>query len=254
MTPEEDLPRTAVDDAEDAKAEELSDATEAAGATETSAVDADAAESTEDAAPSTDDDADASTADVDPRVDEVLGGVSIDEGEGVADPAAATDDANAEPGDGEDLAAKLAAAEARANENWDRLLRMQADVENKNKRAQRDVQNARKFALETIAADLLPIKDSLEMGLAAASEDAASVDSIREGSELTLKMLGGALEKHNIVEINPEGEKFDPEFHQAMSMQPAPEGTEPNTVISVMQKGYTLNDRLIRPALVMVAK
>lgn len=155
--------------------------------------------------------------------------------------------------DEEDLAARLAASEARADDNWDRLLRLQAEMENQRKRAQRDVSNARKFALEGIVDDLLPVRDSLEMGIGAASEDGATVDSIREGSELTLKMLASALEKHNIVAIDPVGEKFDPAFHQAMTMQEV-EGHAPNTVVSVMQKGYTLNDRLIRPALVMVAK
>lgn len=221
----------------------------------------DAPDKQPDAAPDTDpsvndtEAADASTAadvppvDVDPRVDDVLGDVGSE-----ASAAAADGETSDVAGESADLEAQLAAAEARADENWNRLLRLQADAENKNKRAQRDVQNARKFALEGIAGDLLPIKDSLEMGLAAASDEAASVASIREGSELTLKMLASALEKHNIVEINPVGEKFDPEFHQAMSMQPAEEGVEPNTVTTVMQKGYTLNDRLIRPALVMVAK
>lgn len=193
--------------------------------------------------------ADAAASPVDPRVDEVLGDATAD-----AQPADNAADAVGDATDDTDLEARLAAAEARADENWERLLRLQADAENKNKRAQRDVQNARKFALEGIAGDLLPIKDSLEMGLSAATDEAASVDSIREGVDLTLKMLASALEKHHIAEINPAGEKFDPEFHQAMSMQPAEDGVEPNTVISVMQKGYTLNDRLIRPALVMVAK
>jgi len=149
--------------------------------------------------------------------------------------------------------ARLKAAEARADDNWDRLLRLQADMENQRKRAQRDVNNARKFALEGIVGDLLPVRDSLEMGLAAASEEGATIESLREGADLTLKMLAAALEKHNIVAIDPVGEKFNPEFHQAMTMQPV-EGAAPNTVVSVMQKGYTLNERLIRPALVMVAK
>jgi len=148
---------------------------------------------------------------------------------------------------------RLAAAEARADENWDRLLRLQAEMENQRKRAQRDVAAARKFALEGIVGDLLPVHDSLEMGLAAAGENGATMESLREGSELTLKMLGSALERHNVVAIDPVGEKFDPAFHQAMTMQPV-EGVAPNTVVSVMQKGYTLNDRLVRPALVMVAK
>lgn len=151
------------------------------------------------------------------------------------------------------LRAQLTESEAKVANQSDQLLRLQAEMENQRKRAQNDVTKAHKFALEKIALDLLPVKDSLEMGLLAATGEDADPVKIVEGSELTLKMLGQALEKYNIVEINPVDEKFDPEFHQAMSMQPV-EGKEPNTVASVMQKGYTLNDRLIRPALVMVAK
>lgn len=151
------------------------------------------------------------------------------------------------------LRAQLDESEAKVANQTDQLLRLQAEMENQRKRAQNDVTKAHKFALEKIALDLLPVKDSLEMGLLAATGEDAEPTKIIEGSELTLKMLAQALEKYNIVEINPIDEKFDPEFHQAMSMQPV-EGKEPNTVASVMQKGYTLNDRLIRPALVMVAK
>ena len=160
------------------------------------------------------------------------------------------DDAGADESSPE---SRLAAAEALAAAHWDRLVRLQAEMENQRKRAQRDVANARKFALEGIAEDLLPVKDSLELGIRAASGEEAGPASLLEGSELTLKMLAQVLEKHAIVEIDPEGEKFDPEFHQAMSMQ-AVEGVAPNTVTGVMQKGYTLNERLIRPALVMVSK
>ena len=151
------------------------------------------------------------------------------------------------------LRLQLAESESRANENWDRLLRLQAEMENQRKRAQQDVTKARKFALEGIVGDLLPIKDSLEMGLAAAQAEDADPNSIIQGAELTLKMLAQVFEKNNILEVNPVDEKFDPEFHQAMSMQQI-EGKATNTVASVMQKGYTLNDRLVRPALVMVAK
>jgi len=153
----------------------------------------------------------------------------------------------------EELAEQLAAAEAKANEHWERLVLMQADMENQRKRAQKDISNAKKFALEGVVNELLPVRDSLEMGIQAAQQEEAGVEKILEGSELTLKMLSQAFEKYNIIEINPVDQKFDPEFHQAMSMQEI-EGKEPNTVASVLQKGYTLNDRLIRPALVMVAK
>ena len=153
----------------------------------------------------------------------------------------------------EDLRQQLAQAEAKAAEHWDRLLRLQADMENQRKRAQNDVAKARKFALEGIVGDLLPVRDSVEMGLTAAQAPDAELTSILEGADLTLKMLAQVFEKNNIAEINPVDEKFNPEFHQAMSMQEV-EGKAPNTVTGVMQKGYTLNDRLVRPALVMVAK
>ena len=192
---------------------------------------------------------------------------SLDDGAAPGGDAAAPDDGAAPDGvaegggaeDGGDVAAepsveeRLVAAEALAAAHWDRLVRLQAEMENQRKRAQRDVASARKFALDGIAGDLLPVKDSLELGIRAASADEASLSSLLEGSELTLKMLAQVLEKNAIVEIDPEGEKFDPEFHQAMSMQEV-EGVPPNTVTGVMQKGYTLNERLLRPALVMVSK
>lgn len=151
------------------------------------------------------------------------------------------------------LRKQLQEAEGRASENWERLLRLQAEMENQRKRAQNDVNKARKFALEGIVGDLLPVKDSLEMGLTAAQAEDADPNALIEGVQLTLKQLSQAFEKNNIIEVNPVDEKFDPEFHQAMSMQEV-EGKAPNTVTSVMQKGYTLNERLVRPALVMVAK
>ncbi len=157
------------------------------------------------------------------------------------------------PDELEQLRSQLAEAEAKAAEHWDRLLRLQAEMENQRKRAQNDVSKARKFALEGIVGDLLPVKDSLEMGLAAAQAPEADSKSIIEGADLTVKMLTQVFEKNNILEVNPVDEKFDPEFHQAMSMQEV-EGVPANTVTGVMQKGYTLNERLVRPALVMVAK
>ncbi len=153
----------------------------------------------------------------------------------------------------EQLRARLAESQELADSHWERVLRMQADMENQRKRAQKDIENARKFSLEGMVNELLPVKDSLEMGLQAASGEDADLSKIVEGSDLTLKMLMQALEKHNVIEINPVDEKFNPELHQAMSQQEV-EGKDPNTVIGVLQKGYTLNDRLIRPALVMVSK
>lgn len=152
-----------------------------------------------------------------------------------------------------DLVAELAAANAKADEHWNRVLRMQADMENERKRAQKQVANAHKFAIEGFVNELLPIKDSLEMGLDAAKADDADLQKIVEGSELTLKLLAQAFEKFQIAEVASMDEKFDPNVHQAMSMQEA-EGKPSNTVIGVMQKGYTLNERLIRPALVTVSK
>lgn len=156
--------------------------------------------------------------------------------------------------DFEALAERLEEAESRAQENWDQFVRAKAELDNMRRRSERDLENAHKYALERFAQELLPVKDSLEMGLAAASEeDQPGIDKLREGTELTLKMLEGAMSKFGIEEINPEGEKFDPELHQAMSMLES-NNAEPDTVVNVMQKGYTLNGRLIRPAMVVVAK
>ncbi|HEC19884.1 MAG TPA: nucleotide exchange factor GrpE [Gammaproteobacteria bacterium] len=153
----------------------------------------------------------------------------------------------------EDLLPLLEDARAKADEHWNQLLRVQADLENTRRRARQDVENAHKFGLEKFALELLPVKDSLEMGLAAISEGNESVEQFKEGVALTLKMLESALEKFGIEAINPLGETFDPEKHQAMSMQESAEH-KPNTVMAVMQKGYQLNDRLLRPAMVVVAK
>lgn len=144
----------------------------------------------------------------------------------------------------------LAAQTARADENWDRYLRAVAELDNVRKRAARDVESARKFALERFATELLAVKDSLEMGLAAA--DAADVESLLEGSKATLKQLTATMERFGVVEVDPEGEPFDPTLHEAMTTQPTTQ-VEPGTVLTVFQKGYTLNGRLLRPARVVVA-
>ena len=136
--------------------------------------------------------------------------------------------------------------------NRDAALRAQAEMENLRKRTTRDIENAHKFALEKFVNELLPIIDSLELGLSAA-EKAENVDDLLEGMNLTLKMFSSALDKFGVKTIDPQGEKFNPEQHEAVSMQEI-EGSEPNTVVSVMQKGYELNGRLVRPAMVMVAK
>ena len=151
---------------------------------------------------------------------------------------------------GESGDAALAEAQARADENWNLYLRAAAELDNVRKRAARDVENAHKFALENFGRELLAVVDSLEMGFAAA--DNADAQSLREGSEATCKLLKGTLERFGIDEIDPEGEPFDPELHEAMSMMPAP-NVEPGSVAQVIQKGYALNGRLLRPARVIVA-
>ena len=153
----------------------------------------------------------------------------------------------------EELMDRLDQAEKKATENWDQLLRTKAEMDNIRRRTQKDLENAHKFALEKFVTELLGVKDSLEMGVSASQQENVTLESLREGSEMTLTMLAGLFEKFNVVEVNPEGEKFNPEHHQAMSMQPNAE-LEPNTVMAVMQKGYLLNDRLVRPAMVMVSK
>jgi molecular chaperone GrpE len=143
----------------------------------------------------------------------------------------------------------LKKAELAAQEHHDAWLRAKAETDNVRKRAQADVANARKFATEDFAAELLAVKDSLEAAMAI---DKASAESMRSGVELTLKQLQAAFEKSNLAEINPAGEKFDPHRHQAISMVES--DAEPNTVVQVLQKGYLLHERVIRPALVTVAK
>jgi molecular chaperone GrpE len=154
--------------------------------------------------------------------------------------------------DGEELHALLTDARSKADEHWNQCLRLQAEIENMRKRNERDLANAHKFALEKFASELLPVKDSLEMGLLVA-DDSIDVSKLKEGSELTLKMLSNALEKFNIREINPLNEVFNPEYHEAMSIQERSD-VAPNTVVTVVQKGYLLNERLIRPAMVIVSR
>lgn len=151
---------------------------------------------------------------------------------------------------GADTAADpLAELQAKADENWDRYLRAAAETENVRKRARRDVENAHKFALESFSRELLAVKDSLEMGIQAA--DKADADALLAGKEATLKLLATTLERFGVEELDPAGEPFDPEFHEAMTMQPS-EDLEPGSVLTVIQKGYSLNGRLLRPAMVVV--
>jgi len=151
------------------------------------------------------------------------------------------------------LKADLDKAQAAAKENWEATLRATADLENTRKRLERDVENAHKFAVERFVSELLPVIDSLEMGVAAANMEGADLASVREGTELTLKKFIDTTGKFGIEAVNPEGQEFNPEFHQAVSMLESPEH-KPNSVINVMQKGYLLKGRLIRPAMVVVAK
>jgi molecular chaperone GrpE len=145
---------------------------------------------------------------------------------------------------------ELASLQAKADENWERYLRAAAELENVRKRSARDVENAHKFALERFGKELLAVRDTLEMGVAAAEN--ASVESLLEGKNATLKLLATVMSQFGIEEVNPEGEPFDPEFHEAISMQPS-DAVEPGSVVQVVQKGYTLNGRLLRPAMVIVA-
>ncbi len=146
--------------------------------------------------------------------------------------------------------AMLRQAELNAQEHHDAWLRAKAETENVRRRALEDVDKARRFALDRFAGDLLAVKDSLEAALA--TGDNASLESVKNGVELTLKQLSGVFEKNAINEISPLGDKFDPNRHQAIGMVEA--DGEPNSVAQVLQKGYTLNERVIRPALVMVVK
>jgi molecular chaperone GrpE len=154
--------------------------------------------------------------------------------------------------DVETLQALLEKEKENAKTNRDAALRAQAEMENLRKRTTRDVESAHKYALEKFVHELLPIMDSLSLGMSAA-ENAENTDELREGMDLTLKMFNGAMEKFGVKTIDPEGEKFNPEQHEAISMQEI-EGSESGTVTTVMQKGYELNGRLVRPAMVVVAK
>ncbi|MFA5982552.1 MAG: nucleotide exchange factor GrpE [Methylococcaceae bacterium] len=165
--------------------------------------------------------------------------------------------ANAESADREvsleELKLALEKAEQKAQENWEKVVRVQAEMENLKRRTQKDIESAHKYALEGFAKELLVVLDSLVLGLQAVSGDSPEVEKFRVGSELTIKQFESAFNKYNIEAIDPVGLTFNPEHHQAMTMQVI-EGAEPNTVVAVFQKGYLLNGRLLRPAMVVVAK
>lgn len=152
-----------------------------------------------------------------------------------------------------DLELELEEARREAASHMDDFLRARAELDNLRKRSARDVEHAHKYGLERFMNALLPVKDSIELGLNAADDTVADAAKLREGLELTLKLFDAASEKFGLEEVNPEGQNFDPEYHQAMSMQETT-GVPAGTVVTVVQKGYVLNDRLLRPAMVIVAK
>lgn len=157
-----------------------------------------------------------------------------------------------------DLQASLMKAEEKANENWEKFLAAKAEADNVRKRAERDVANAHKYALEKFIPELLTVKDSLELGTKAAKDSVAEepneqMSTFIEGSDMAITMFADALKKVGVEMVDPQGEVFNPEFHQAMTMVPNPD-VAPNTVIEVIQKGYILNERLVRPAMVIVSK
>ncbi len=175
---------------------------------------------------------------------------SVQQDNQAADAAAATAAEQAAPAAEPTVEDKLAAAEARAAEMQDAFLRARAEGENIRRRAQEDIAKAHKFAIEGFAESLLAVKDSLEMAL---KIENASLESLKEGVDMTLKQLSSAFEKNKLQEVSPQaGEKLDPMKHQAVSAVPAEQ--EANTVVAVLQKGYMISDRLLRPALVTVAQ
>jgi molecular chaperone GrpE len=163
---------------------------------------------------------------------------------------AAQDDTVAEAANTEVAEDALTVAQAKADENWDKYLRTAAELENVRKRAARDVEKAHKFSLERIVADLLEVRDSLEMALS--SGEQSTIENLKEGNETTLKLLVAVMQRYGVEEIDPLGEPFDPNRHEAMTMQPSTDA-EPDSVLTVFQKGYALNGRLLRTARVVVA-
>jgi molecular chaperone GrpE len=153
----------------------------------------------------------------------------------------------------EELKQELAEAEQKAQENWDKAVRTLAEMENLKKRTQKELEDTYKYALNSFAKELLPVLDSLELGLQAASDDSEEVKKFRVGSELTIKQFESVFAKFNVVTVDPMGQLFNAEQHQAVLMQEI-EGAVPNTIVNVFQKGYMLNGRLLRPAMVVVAK
>lgn len=153
----------------------------------------------------------------------------------------------------ESLQAEIERLQDALTQAQDQALRSQAEAQNARRRAQQDVEKAHKFALEKFVSDVLPVADNLERAAEAASNQAGDFAAVAEGVQLTLKTLLDALKKHSVEQVHPEGEPFDPQLHQAMTMVENPD-VEPNTVVNVFQRGYTLSGRLVRPAMVVVSK
>ena len=153
----------------------------------------------------------------------------------------------------EDLKSQLEEAQQSAKDNWDKLLRSQAEMENLKRRTLKDLENAHKYALDGFVKALLEVSDSLSMGLKSATEEKATLENTVEGLELTNKVFNSTLEKFGVETVNPVGEKFNPELHEAVTMIPM-SGKKSNTVLEVVQVGFTLNGRLVRPAMVIVVQ
>lgn len=177
--------------------------------------------------------------------------LSEDELDSVATEEGASEDRPTAQGD--DLAKLLEDARSKTDDYWEQLVRAKAEIENLKRRHARELENAHKYGLDKFVESMLGVWDSLELGHQAAQDESADMSKLLEGTELTLKMLVDAMQKIGVEQVDPLGEPFDPEKHQAMSMQPSEE-YPPNTVTTVIQKGYILNGRLVRPALVMVSQ
>jgi len=152
----------------------------------------------------------------------------------------------------QDMTALLAEAQAQAAQHYDSLLRLQADMENLRRRTEREMDSARKFAVERLINDLIPVLDSMEMGLQAANQAANDHDTIKQGLEMTLKMFQDVMGRFHVESLDPTGQKFNPQEHEAMTMQPSADH-EPNTVMMTIQKGYKLHGRVVRPARVIIS-
>lgn len=152
----------------------------------------------------------------------------------------------------QEMDALLNEARAQAEQHYDSLLRVQADMDNLRRRTEREIDNAKKFALERLINDLIPVMDSMEMGLQASGQSANDQDSIRQGLEMTLKMFQDVMARFHVEALDPTGQKFNPQEHEAMTMQPSKDH-EPNTVMMTIQKGYKLHGRVVRPARVVIS-